>query len=91
MGILPAGQFLTREATVQLQKSDKIFVAGHRGMVGSALVRRFEAQGFTDLLTRDRTQIDLADESAIASFFAEVRPRHRGPGCGEGRGDKGKQ
>ena len=74
MGILLAGQFLTRETTVQLKKSDKIFVAGHRGMVGSALVRRFEAEGFTNLLTRDRSQIDLGDESAVARFFAEVRP-----------------
>jgi len=59
---------------VQLKKSDKIFVAGHRGMVGSALVRRLEAQDFTNLLTRDRSQIDLGDESAVAKFFAEARP-----------------
>ena len=74
MGILPAGQFLTRETTVQLKKSDKIFVAGHRGMVGSGLVRRLQAEGFTNLLTRDRSQIDLGDEAAVAKFFAEVRP-----------------
>ena len=59
---------------MQLKKSDKIFVAGHRGMVGSALVRRLEAQDFTNLLTRDRSQIDLGDESAVAKFFAEARP-----------------
>ena len=57
-----------------MKKSDKIFVAGHRGMVGSALVRRLEAQDFTNLLTRDRSQIDLGDESAVAKFFAEARP-----------------
>ena len=71
MGILPAGQFLTRETTVQLKKSDKIFVAGHRGMVGSALVRRLETEGFTNLLTRDRWRLDLMDEAAVLPFFLE--------------------
>jgi GDP-L-fucose synthase len=59
---------------VQLKKSDKIFVAGHRGMVGSALVRRLEAERFTNLLTRDRSHLDLSDESVVAKFFAEARP-----------------
>ena len=59
---------------MQLKKSDKIFVAGHRGMVGSALVRRLEAEGFTNLLTRDRSRVDLSDESAVAKLFAEARP-----------------
>jgi GDP-L-fucose synthase len=57
-----------------LKKSDKIFVAGHRGMVGSALVRRLEAQDFTNLLTRDRSQLDLSDEFVVANFFDEARP-----------------
>jgi len=59
---------------VHLNKSDKIFVAGHRGMVGSALVRRLESEGFNNLLTRDHSQLDLANESAVAKFFAEERP-----------------
>ena len=41
-----------------MNKSDKIFVAGHRGMVGSAIVRRLKAEGFSNLLTRDRSQLD---------------------------------
>jgi GDP-L-fucose synthase len=57
-----------------ISKSEKIFVAGHRGMVGSALVRRLEAEGFKNLLTRDRSKLDLASESAVAKFFAEKRP-----------------
>jgi GDP-L-fucose synthase len=57
-----------------LKKSDKIFVAGHRGMLGSALVRRLEAQDFTNLLTRDRSQLDLSDEFVVANFFDEARP-----------------
>jgi len=59
---------------VHLSKSDEIFVAGHRGMVGSALVRRLEAEGFTNVLKRDRSQLDLTDESAVAKFFADAPP-----------------
>ena len=59
---------------MQLKKSDKIFIAGHRGMVGSALVRRLEAERFTNLLTRDRSHLNFSDESAVAKFFAEARP-----------------
>jgi GDP-L-fucose synthase len=58
---------------VELKRSDKIFVAGHRGMVGSALVRRFEAEGFTNLLTRDRS-LDLMNESAVATFLQTEKP-----------------
>jgi GDP-L-fucose synthase len=57
-----------------MDKSDKIFVAGHRGMVGSALVRRLESEGFKNLLTRDRSRLDLANEPAVAKFFGEERP-----------------
>jgi GDP-L-fucose synthase len=57
-----------------MNKSDKIFVAGHRGMVGSAIVRRLKADGFSNLVTRDRSELDLADESAVAKFFAEEGP-----------------
>jgi len=57
-----------------MDKSDKIFVAGHRGMVGSAVLRRLEAQGFGNIVTRARLQLDLTDESAVAKFFAEERP-----------------
>src|SRR6201981_3592469 len=57
-----------------MDKSDKIFVAGHRGMVGSALMRRLEAEAFSNIVTRERAQLDLADQSAVAKFFAEERP-----------------
>src|SRR6266699_6031402 len=57
-----------------MHKSDKIFVAGHRGMVGSAIVRRLKAEGFSHLVTRDRSQLDLMDDSAVAKFFEEERP-----------------
>lgn len=57
-----------------MNKSDKIFVTGHRGMVGSAIVRWLENDGFNNLLTRDHSQLDLANESAVAKIFAEERP-----------------
>jgi len=57
-----------------MDKTDKIFVAGHRGMVGSALMRRFEAEAFSNVVTRERAQLDLTDEFAVAKFFAEERP-----------------
>ena len=57
-----------------MTKSDKICVAGHHGMVGGALIRRLESDGFKNLLTRDRAQLDLANESAVAKFFAYERP-----------------
>src|SRR4030095_16343063 len=57
-----------------LDKSEKIFVAGHRGMVGSALIRRLESEGFSNLLVRDRSKLDLRDESAVTKFFAEEKP-----------------
>jgi GDP-L-fucose synthase len=57
-----------------MDKFEKIFVAGHRGMVGSALIRRLEQEGFQNLPKRDRSQLDLADERAVRDFFAQERP-----------------
>lgn len=57
-----------------MDKSDKIFVAGHRGMVGSALMRRLEAETFPNIVTRERAELDLTDESAVRKFFEEERP-----------------
>ncbi len=57
-----------------MDKSEKIFVAGHRGLVGSALIRRLEREGFHNLLKRDPSQLDLADGRAVQNFFAEEKP-----------------
>ena len=57
-----------------MDKTDRIFVAGHRGMVGNALVRRLEAEAFSNVVTRERSQLDLTDESAVAKFFEKERP-----------------
>jgi GDP-L-fucose synthase len=57
-----------------LNRSEKIFVAGQRGLVGSALVRKLEADGFANLVKRDRAQLDLTKEAAVTSFFAKEKP-----------------
>src|SRR6266480_4773871 len=57
-----------------VEKSDKIFIAGHRGLVGSALVRKLEENGFTNLVTRDRANLDLLNREAVDRFFATERP-----------------
>src|SRR5437762_8701771 len=57
-----------------VEKSDKIFIAGHRGLVGSALVRKLEENGFTNLVTRDRANLDLLNREAVDRFFATEKP-----------------
>ena len=54
----------------------KIFVAGHRGMVGSALVRRLESCGYERLLTRTHAELDLLDQNAVAAYLAEKQPAY---------------
>jgi GDP-L-fucose synthase len=57
-----------------MDKSDKIFVAGYRGMVGSAFIRQLEAEGFTNLPKLDRSELDLTDEKSVQDFFAQEKP-----------------
>jgi GDP-L-fucose synthase len=54
--------------------SEKIYVAGHRGMVGSAIVRNLQQQGFTNFLTRTHQELDLTNQAAVASFFEKEKP-----------------
>ena len=55
-------------------KSEPIFVAGHRGLVGGAIVRELQANGYTNILTRTRAELDLLDTGAVRRFFEETRP-----------------
>ncbi len=57
-----------------MNKSDKIFVAGHRGMVGSAFIRALEARGFSNLLKKTRAELDLAVRAAVDGFFQKEKP-----------------
>ncbi|KQT34356.1 GDP-L-fucose synthase [Methylophilus sp. Leaf414] len=57
-----------------MDKNAKIYVAGHRGLVGSALIRQLTAQGYTNLLTKTHAELDLTDQIAVSRFFASEKP-----------------
>lgn len=59
-----------------MEKNSRIYVAGHRGLVGSALVRALDQQGFRNLLLRTRGQLDLTDRHAVANFFSSEHPEY---------------
>src|SRR5690606_1866682 len=59
-----------------MEKEAKIFVAGHRGMVGSAIVRALEKEGYHRLIKRTSKELDLRNQSAVADFFAEEQPEY---------------
>ncbi len=54
----------------------KIYVAGHRGMVGSAIVRKLKTEGFRNILTRSRAEVDLTNQQAVFDFFEQEKPQH---------------
>jgi len=57
-----------------MQSSDKIYVAGHKGLVGSAIVRALEKEGYANLILRTRKELDLEDQSKVRDFFEKERP-----------------
>lgn len=57
-----------------MEKDSKIYIAGHRGMVGSALRRRLEREGYTNIVTRTSGELDLRDQRAVQAFFEAERP-----------------
>jgi GDP-L-fucose synthase len=59
-----------------MQSDARIFVAGHRGMVGSAIVRALQEAGYDNLLLRSRTELDLCNQGEVESFFRENRPEY---------------
>ena len=59
-----------------MQKDSKIYVAGHRGMVGSAIVRELQRQGYTNIITRTHAELDLTRQAAVEQFFAEEKPEY---------------
>lgn len=60
----------------ELDRDARFYVAGHRGMVGSAIVRKLEAEGFTDVVGRTSSELDLKDRDAVFAYFAETKPRY---------------
>ena len=57
-----------------MEKDEKIYVAGHRGMVGSAIVRQLEKEGYTNIITRTHKELDLCRQDAVEEFFAKEKP-----------------
>ena len=57
-----------------MNKQDKIYIAGHRGMVGSAILRALQAQGYSNFLLRSSGELDLRNQQAVADFFAQEKP-----------------
>ena len=59
-----------------MNKEAKIYIAGHRGMVGSAILRRLQKDGYTNFVTRTSKELDLKNQQAVADFFAKEKPEY---------------
>ncbi|MDB5206500.1 MAG: GDP-L-fucose synthase, partial [Flavisolibacter sp.] len=59
-----------------MEKESKIYVAGHRGMVGSALVRKLKEEGYQNIITRTSAELDLRNQQAVAEFFEDEKPAY---------------
>src|SRR3989338_4516852 len=59
-----------------MEKNAKIYVAGHKGLVGSAITRALEQQGYQNLILKTRKELDLLDQKAVADFFASEKPEY---------------
>ena len=60
----------------QLPTDARIYIAGHRGLVGSALVSQLQKQGYNNLILRNHKELDLLDQRAVQEFFAEIQPEY---------------
>ncbi len=58
-----------------MNKNSKIFIAGHKGMVGSAILRQLQKDGYKNIITKSRAELDLLDQKAVADFFAKEKPQ----------------
>ncbi len=59
-----------------MELSDKIYIAGHRGMVGSAILRNLQAKGFNNIITKTSSELDLRNQAAVADFFEKEKPAY---------------
>ncbi|MFI5162385.1 MAG: NAD-dependent epimerase/dehydratase family protein, partial [Sphingobacteriales bacterium] len=59
-----------------MDKNSKIYIAGHRGMVGSAIFRNLQKEGFKNIITRTSSELDLRSQTAVADFFNEEKPEY---------------
>ena len=75
----PSTQYLvprTPNAVLKMKKDSKIYVAGHKGMVGSAIVRKLQAEGYNNLLLRTSIELDLRNQQSVDAFFATEKPEY---------------
>ena len=66
----------SREMRIIMEKNAKIYVAGHKGMVGSAIVRELQKQGYTNIITRSHAELDLCRQEQVEQFFEEEKPEY---------------
>jgi GDP-L-fucose synthase len=59
-----------------MEKQSKIYVAGHNGMVGSAIIRKLKSEGYTNIITRSSIEVDLRSQAAVAEFFQKEKPEY---------------
>src|SRR5215831_15429469 len=59
-----------------MEKNSKIYVAGHRGMVGSAILRKLKHEGFNNIIERTSSELDLRDQQSVYDFFAVEKPEY---------------
>ena len=60
---------------MKMEKDSRIYVAGHRGLVGSAVQRELQRQGFTNVIGRTHAELDLLDANAVRKFYAKEKPQ----------------
>ncbi len=61
-----------------MTKTSKIYVAGHRGLVGSAILKNLTSKGFSNIVTRTHAELDLTNQQAVAEFFAAAKKTYSG-------------
>lgn len=74
--VLKCGSTMNSQVTNSMDKNAKIYVAGHRGLVGSAIVRFLENAGYNNILTATRQELDLLSQQAVADFFSKETPEY---------------
>lgn len=65
-----------KERKIMMEKDAKIYVAGHRGMVGSAIVRQLEKEGYHNIITRTHKELNLCRQDDVEEFFAKEKPEY---------------
>src|SRR4051812_37390378 len=59
-----------------MERTDKLYIAGHRGMVGGAIKRALEVQGYTNIVVRSSSELDLRNQQAVSTFFEQQQPAY---------------